>query len=172
MKPLHASWLYGSNEPNNPEQFELIRQWWLGLAGQPVTWRQRLLDGGREARDLDWAPERFDEEFELGTTDVRGITFYCQKSGNAIERNHTPQRLELDIAHDQLYLFPQSQPDVVIRVGRPTVDFQTLNFNDPQVDVATGSGRCWLTLTDVKEQITVRVSLSAEALYALKKQLP
>lgn len=173
MPPLSTIvWIYGSSDPANPAQLELIRQWWAGLNGQLVTWRQRLFDGGRAGRDLDWTVERFDEEFWIDRPELRGITLFWYKSGTDLERSSTPQRLELDQVRQQLYIYPQSQPDVAIRVGLPEVAYSTIALNDPSTTVAVGGGRCVLTLTDPVAQVVVEVALSAEALYALKRQLP
>lgn len=172
MKPLTAVWVYGSNAPENPQNFDTIRHWWAGLSGKAVTWRQRILEEGGDPRELDWEVERFDEQFPLKDPQVRGITLFWYKPGSEPERSATPRRLELDTLQQALYIFPQSQPEVVIRVALPEPNYQTLKLTNPEVAVETGSGRCTLALTDPKVGVVVRVALNAEGLYALKKQLP
>ncbi len=93
VQPFSAVWTYGSTDPQNPSYFETIRQWWIGLSGQPVTWRQRLIDRTTDPADLDWEAERFDEEFVISNLDVRGITLYYRKQGSDVERSTRPQTL-------------------------------------------------------------------------------
>lgn len=172
MQPLNVVWIYGSSSPENPQHFDTIAQWWGALAGQPITWRQRLADGVADPQRLDWEVERFDEEFVLDRPTVRGISFYWYKDGSEPERSTTPQRLVLDTIHQQLYISPQSQPDLVIRVGRPEAIYQTLELRNPETAVAIAQGACVVTLTDPVQELTVKVSLNAETLYQLKRQLP
>jgi len=172
VQPFSAVWIYGSSDPENANHFETIRQWWVGLLGKSITWRQRLIDRTTDPQDLDWAAERFDEEFAISGPDVRGITLYYKKLGSDLERSTTPQSLKLSANGQYLYICPQSQNDVVIRVGRPDANLETLDLTNPSVAIATGGGRCVLTLTDATAGLAVRVTLGAESLLALKKLLP
>lgn len=172
VQPFSAVWTYGSTDPQNPSYFETIRQWWIGLSGQPVTWRQRLIDRTTDPADLDWEAERFDEEFVISNLDVRGITLYYRKQGSDVERSTRPQTLQLSANGQYLFIYPQSQNDVVIRVGQPEARLETIDLTNPTATVATGEGRCLLTLTDAIAGTAVRVTLNAESLLALKKLLP
>jgi len=172
VQPFSAVWVYGSTDPENPSHFETIRQWWVGLLGQPITWRQRLIDRTTDPADLDWEAERFDEEFIMSNPDVRGITLYYRKQGSDVERSTRPQTLKLSANGQYLFIYPQSQNDVVIRVGQPEAHLDTIDLTNPTATVATGSGRCLLTLTDPIAGMAVRVTLDAESLLALKKLLP
>lgn len=172
MDPLQVVWRYGSTAPENPQHFDTIAQWWGSLAGKTITWRQRLAEGDREVRELDWEAERFDESFEIIEPTVRGITFYFQKPGSNQERSTTPARLELDTLQQQLFIYPQSQPDLVVRVGLPEIKYQTLDLSNPEIEVSLGGGHCTLLLTDRAQALAVNVTLNAETLYQLKKQLP
>ena len=172
MQPLNVVWIYGASTPENPQHFDTIARWWQGLADQRITWRQRLADGSDDPRQLDWEVERFDEEFACDRPTVRGISFYWYKDGAEPERSTTPQKLVLDTLHQHLYIQPQSQPNVIIRVGRPEVTYQTLELRNPETSVTVGQGACLVTLTDAAQELTVTVTLDAATLYQLKQQLP
>jgi len=68
------TWQQGSNNPENPQNLAAIRQWWQGLNGKEITWKQRLLSPSSEASTLNWEKVRFDEEFVLIDPQIRGIT--------------------------------------------------------------------------------------------------
>ncbi len=172
MQPFSATWLYGSNDPENAVHFETIRQWWVSLTGKSVTWRQRLLDRATDPQTLDWDAERFDDEFTIQGPEVRGITFYYKKLGSDLERNTTPQSLKLSANGQYLYIYPQSQNDVVIRVGQPEARLDTIALTNPTATVKTGGGQCILTLIDRPAGQAVEVTLNAESLLAIKKLLP
>jgi hypothetical protein len=162
-------WQLGSSNPDNANNFSTISQWWAGLNGKEVHWRQRLLPPTGKASDLDWEPQRFDEAFVIAMPEARGITLYYQKSGVQGDRNTTPQKLELDTLRQQLYVYPQSQKELAIRVGLPQVTYQKVKLTDPQVAVeANGS---LLTFRDETQLLEVQVKLSPEALAQLKQQL-
>ncbi|MEM6500271.1 MAG: hypothetical protein AAF685_00360 [Cyanobacteria bacterium P01_C01_bin.89] len=170
MEPLTVVWRYGDSDPENPAHFETISQWWSRLNGQTITWRQRLMDQTSDPRQLDWEVERFDEQFVCHGAEVRGISLYWQKVGQDNERNSTPAKLELDTLHQHLYIYPKSQPDLVIRVGLPEVTYQTLTVTASQWEVAAKSGGYQLSVLDKTQGLKVEIALSAEQMEALKQQ--
>ena len=172
MEPLTVVWRYGDSDPANPAHFETISQWWSRLNGQTITWRQRLMDQTTDPRQLDWEVERFDEQFVCQGAAILGISLYWHKAGKDAERNSTPAKLELDTLHQHLYIYPKSQPDLVIRVGLPEVTYQTIQVTASESSVKLGQGKCILTVIDKTEGVKVEISLGAEQLQALKKQLP
>ena len=172
MEPLTVVWRYGDSDPANPAHFETISQWWSRLNGQTITWRQRLMDQTTDPRELDWDVERFDEQFVCQGAEIRGISLYWYKLGQEAERNSTPEKLELDTLHQHLYIYPKSQPDLVIRVGLPEVTYQTVKMVASDSEVTIGQGVCRLSLVDKTQGLKVEVELGAEQLYALKQQFP
>ncbi|MGD1849128.1 MAG: hypothetical protein ACFCBU_00475 [Cyanophyceae cyanobacterium] len=172
MEPLTVVWRYGDSDPANPDNFETISQWWSRLNGQTITWRQRLMDQTADPRQVDWEVERFDEQFVCHGAEVRGISLYWQKVGQEAERNSTPLKLELDGLHQHLYIYPKSQPDLVIRVGLPEVTYQTLKVAASQCEVATKSGGYQLRVLDKTQGLQVDIALSAEQIATLTQQLP
>ncbi|MEM9771164.1 MAG: hypothetical protein AAF889_06130 [Cyanobacteria bacterium P01_D01_bin.73] len=172
MEPLTVVWRYGDSDPANPAHFETISQWWARLNGQTITWRQRLMDQTPDPRQLDWEVERFDEQFVCQGAEVRGISLYWHKVGQEAERNSTPAKLELDTLHQHLYIYPKSQPDLVIRVGLPEVTYQTLSVAASQCEVAAKAGGYQLSVLDKTQGLQVNIALSAEQAAALKQQLP
>ena len=172
MEPLTVVWRYGDSDPANPAHFETISQWWSRLNGQTITWRQRLMDQTSDPRDLDWEVERFDEQFACQGAEIRGISLYWYKGAQEAERNSTPAKLELDTLHQHLYIYPKSQPDLVIRVGLPEVTYQTVTVVASQCKLTMGQGKCQLQIVDKAQGLKVAIQLSAEQIYALKQQLP
>ncbi len=171
MEPLTVVWRYGDPAPTNPTHFETISQWWSRLAGQTVTWRQRLMDQTADPRQLDWEVERFDEQFVCQDAAVRGISLYWHKAGQEAERNSTPEKLELDTLHQHLYIYPKSQPDLVIRVGLPEVTYQTIKIDVSESKVAAKPGGCTISVWDKTQGVKVDMTLSAAQLATLKQQL-
>jgi hypothetical protein len=94
----------------------LISQWLTRFNGQTVSLAQRLILRDRPPQDLDWTSQRFDQTFTLHHPRMAGVTLYWQKEGDEHEHNITVQRLELDTARQSLYLYPQSQPTVVMKL--------------------------------------------------------
>lgn len=168
---LTTIWQLGSSNPENANHFATISQWWAGLMGKEVTWRQRLLPATAEMRDLNWEPQRFDEVFVMTTPEVRGTTLYWRKPDSTQERNTTVHKLELDTLRQQLYIFPQSQKELVIRVGLPEIVYQTLELNNPELEGMTMGTGYLLTLKDATQQIEVKVSLDQAHLHQLRENL-
>lgn len=170
MQPK-ISWQQGSNNPENPTNLATIQKWWATLNDQKVSWRQRIIPQSGDVSELDWEPQRFDEVFPLKTPSIRGITVYWHKPDEDRERSTTPRQLELDIDRQQLYIYPQSQKELVIRVGIPEIIYQKIELNNPQLKLDTAGENKILTLGDTKQQVEVKVTLSPAELDQLRQQL-
>lgn len=164
-------WQQGSSDPDNANNFLAISQWWAGLSGKEITWRQRLIPASGSVADLNWEPQRFDEIFLVSTPEIRGITLYWRKPDSKDERNATPHKLELDRLQQQLYIYPQSQREVVIRVGLPQIVYQQVKITQPQIAVTNTGAQQVLTVRDEAQRLEIQVTLNSEALTQLKQQL-
>lgn len=168
---IETIWQLGSSSPDNANHFATISQWWAGLSGQEVTWRQRLIPSSGNLSELNWESQRFDETILFDVAETRGITLYWRKYGSPDEHNTTPHKLALDHLHQRLYVFPQSQQAVVIQIGVPELVYQSLVIANPQVEwVTTGKDQI-LTLKDEVQQLEVKVSFGPENFEQLKRLL-
>ena len=109
---------------------------------------------------------------ELKDPQIRGITLYWRKPDSQQERNTTPQQLILDTRRQQLYIFPQSQNQLVIRVGLPSIHYEIIEIKNPQMEYNWDSQNHLLTLRDVQKQLEVKITLSPDNLEQLKQRLP
>ncbi|XWK88225.1 MAG: hypothetical protein U7127_29255 [Phormidium sp.] len=164
-------WEQGSNYPENADNFAIIKQWFANLNGKEITWKQRLIPPDYDVRKIEWEAQRFDEKFIIFNSDIRGITLYWQKPDSPQERNTTPSKLELDTLKQQLYIYPQSQKDVVIQLALPEVVYQKFQTINPQIEVSKLGENYVLILRDDKQQLEVKVALTPEKIYQLKQQL-
>ncbi|MGB3533855.1 MAG: hypothetical protein WBA13_10105 [Microcoleaceae cyanobacterium] len=161
-------WQYGSNNPDNATNLDTIRQWWGSLKGQEINWQQRLIPADGDLNRLNWEAQRFDETFVITNSDLRGITLFYFKPSHPQERSLTPSKLELDQLQQQLYIFPQSQPEVVIRVELPKIQYQTVVVNHPEIAV---SQKGMILLRDEEQLIEVKIMLTPEEMKQLKEKL-
>lgn len=164
-------WEQGSNNPENADNFAIIKQWFTNLNSKEITWKQRLLPPNGDRREIEWEAQRFDEKFIIFNSDIRGITLYWQKPDAPQERNTTPSKLELDTVKEQLYVYPKSQKDVVIRLAVPEIVYQKFQTINPQIEVSRLNENYVLILRDEKQQIEVKVALTPEKIDQLKEQL-
>lgn len=164
-------WQQSSTKPENPSNFAFISQWWTNLANKEITFAQRLIPQSGEVDELNWEPQRFDEVFELKNPQIRGITLYWRKSDSQQERNTTAHQLLLDTRRQQLYIFPQSQNQLVIRVGLPEILYEIIEMKNPQWESISAGSNHILTLRDVQQQLEVKVTLSPDNLSQLRQQL-
>jgi len=160
-------WQYGSSNPENGDNLQIVRQWWERFANQKVSWQQRLIPDSGDLGAIDWEAQRFDEEFVLTSPSLRGITLYWRKPDSPEERNTTADRLELDTKRQQLYIFPQSQKQLVVRVGVPELKYDKVLLKNPEVVVESGA----IAFRDNRQLVEVKVSLSEEGFEELKKKL-
>ncbi len=173
MTDNFITWEQGSTNPDNASNFATISQWWIAMEQKEIAWKQRLLTASDQAKDLDWEPARFDEKFTLYTPQIRGITLYWRREtkADAPEKNTTAAKLELDTLQQQLYIYPQSQKELVIRLGVPEIIYQQFILTNPQIASAGTGDQCTLLLRDTKQKIEVKVSLDAANLQALRAKL-
>jgi hypothetical protein len=164
-------WQQGSSNPENPSSLATIREWWTNLNGKEITWQQRIIPYSGEISEIDWEPQRFDEVVVLNKPEIRGITLYWNKISDSQERNTTPHKLILDSIHQYLYIFPQSQAEVVIRVGLPSIPYQTISLTNPQYFYNKSGQNYILLLRDATQELEVRVTLSPENFKQLIREL-
>ena len=160
-------WQQNSSEPNNQENLAAIAEWWSGLEGKEISWQQRLIASSQNLQDLDWQPQKFDEKFVLLTPQLKGITIYWRNSKAAEERNITPNKMLLDLNKQALYVFPQSQSQVVISIGLPQTVYQKLNIQNPQIAAKVKDGNGIILLRDNTEQLEIKIILDQERLNQL-----
>ena len=165
-------WQQGSDNPDNGNNFAIIKQWWANLNDKKVAWRQRLIPQSGNVSELDWEPQRFDEVFNLRSPQIRGITLYWQKPDSEQERSTTPRKLELDLSSQHLYIYPQTQKELVIRVGVPELIYQKLELKNPEWQ-GTNAGEIYiLTVRDKQQKLEIQLTLTPDNLAQLKQQLP
>ncbi len=165
-------WQQSSQKPDNPDNLASIGQWWSSLANKDVTLAQRLIPANGELDQIDWEKQRFDEFFTINNPQIRGITVYWRKSDSDLERSTTPYQLVLDTRRQQLYIFPQSQNQLIIRVGLPEIAYDTVEINNPEAECKqVNSSNYLLTLRDVNQLVEVKVTLSPKNLSQLKQKL-
>ena len=163
-------WYQGSTDPNALEQFQTIQTWWENLNGKEIIWQQRMLNSPEDLGSLDWSQQRFDERYCIRSPQVKGITLYWSKANESDrEQNTTPQRLELDGEH--LYVFPQSQQGLVLRITLPQLVYQTITLKDPDISTSALETYQVLTFKDDDKRIKVQIALSPETLLGLKNLL-
>ncbi len=165
-------WQQSSTNPENASNLVFLSQWWSNLANKKIAFLHRLIPESGEISEVNWEPQRFDEVFELKTPEIRGITLYWRKPDSQQERNTTPYELVLDTRRQQLYIFPQSQQQLVIRVGLLEIPYKKIEMKNPQLEYSPVGQNHILTLQDSQQQLEVKVTLSHEYLSQLKQQMP
>ncbi len=155
-------WQQNSDNPDNGANFSSICQWWSSLNDKEVTLAQRLIPDSQNIAQISWENQRFDEQFKIVAPEIRGITLYWSKLTTKDQHNLTPRRLELDLDQEALYIYPQSQPSVVIRVNLPLIKYNVIELNNPQISSNSVGKNSLLVLRDKQEQLEVKVNLSPE----------
>ncbi|MGB5966710.1 MAG: hypothetical protein WBG70_00145 [Spirulinaceae cyanobacterium] len=164
------TWEANSNDPQGAENFATISQWWESLG--EIAWAQRLIPESGSLSDINWEKQKFDEKLTIENPQVRGITLYWRKSGAEDERNMTPRQLTFDPKNQKLYVYPQSQPQIVIRIANPQLIYQKIELKDPQfVGDKVGENFVFL-MRDKKQQLDIKVTLTPMALEQFKSNLP
>lgn len=173
---MKVTWQAGVQTPENTKNFEIIRDWWQSLNAKSILWKQRLIpEKGKKGR-IDWKPQRFDETF-TAETEVRGITFYWKKPDQAESSNITPGKLELDSTKQQLFLYPENQPTVVICVEGAGVVREKVTMTNPawyseQVRNAKGAVSGYrLLMIDDASQKEFRIEMDEGNLAFLKQAI-
>jgi len=165
-------WQQGSQKPDNTDNLALISQWWSSLANKGVTFAQRVIPANGALDQVSWETQRFDEFFPIDKPQIRGNTIYWRKLDSDLERSTTPYQLVFDPRRQQLYIFPQSQNQLIIRVGLPEVSYDKVEITNPETECHKVDNRNYLlTLRDIAQQIEVKVILTPENLGQLKQKL-
>jgi hypothetical protein len=170
--PTKIVWQQNSNNPENASNFDIIQQWWSNLNAQNILWQQRLIPESGNLQEINWEVQQFDEKFALQLPEIRGITLYWYKPQSTVERNITANKLEFDTVRQQLYIYPQSQPQLVIRAGKPEIIYQTIELKDPLIAGTSIGDNCVLLLRDAKQQVEVKLTLSRSSIGKLLENLP
>jgi hypothetical protein len=74
----------------------------------------------------------------------------------------TPKQLILDREREQLYIYPQSQPSLVIRVTKPHLVYQKFELKNPLLVGKKAESEYILLFRDKEQQIEVKINLSPE----------
>lgn len=162
-------WQQNSTQPDNSENLEAIARWWSSLSGKQVAWQQRLIPTDGNLASLDWQPQKFDDKLMLQAPQLRGITIYW-RTNQSEERNITPSKLQLDSTRQCLYVFPQTQSQVVIKISLPD-RYQKLNLSNPQIAATMKGDLGILLLRDETEQLEIKVTLDSVRLDRLRDWL-
>jgi hypothetical protein len=142
------------------------------LNDKKIAWRQRIIPQTGDVSQLNWELQRFDEVFKLQAPQIRGITLYWRKADNEREGSTTPRKLELDTYSQQLYIYPQSQQELVIRVGVPEIIYQKIEIKNPQYQSTRNGENHIIILRDQQQQLQITLNLTPDNLAQLKEQLP
>jgi hypothetical protein len=164
-------WQQNSSRSDNGDNLKAIANWWTALAGKEVAWQQRLIPPSGNLDELDWQPQKFDEQLVLSTPQIRGITLYWRNNQGSDERNITPSKLFLNTTKQTLYVFPQSQSQVVISVSLPVTIYQKFNLVNPQVAATLKNGQGIILLRDETTKLEVKVTLNQAQINQLLAQL-
>ena len=164
-------WQQNSSDRNNGDNLKAIANWWSNLAGKKINWQQRLIPADNDLQEIDWQPQKFDETFVLQTPQLRGITLFWRNEKIADERNITPSKLQLDLTQQQLYIFPQSQSQVAIKINVPELIYQKLDLVNPQIAATIKNDSGIILLRDVTQKLEIKVILSGEQLNQLLNRL-
>jgi hypothetical protein len=152
-------WQQSNGEADNRENLQAIATWWSELQGKEVMWQQRLIAGSGNLPDIDWQAQQFDRKLMLRHCELRGITIYWREGNSDIERNITAGKLQLDLSEQKLYIYPQSQSQVVICVTVPGIVYQKIELKNP-LAVATSKGDNYLLLLrDKKQKLELTITL-------------
>jgi len=118
--------------------------------------------------EIHWHPQRFDETFVIVNPEIREETLYWYKPDSPVQRNNTVNKLELDNLQQQLYIYPQLESELVIRVGIPEVKYQTLELNNPEIALGEDN---MLLLWESDQELEIKIYLSSENIAKLKELL-
>lgn len=164
---MKVTWQQNSSNSDNADNLAAIAQWWHDLHGKEISWQQRLISSTDNAEEINWEAQKFDEKFLIQTPQLRGITVYWHKGNAQDERNITARKLELDRVTQNLYIYPQSQEQVVICISLPQVVYQTIELSNPQIIGKAVGDNYLLLLRDTEQKLDVTVSLNSQKLEEL-----
>lgn len=164
-------WRQNGGGVDNADNLAVIAQWWADLQGKEIFWQQRLLKDGQDLNELDWQQQKFDEKFEIYDPQLRGITIFWRNNPTAGERNITASQLHLDRNEQKLYIYPQSQSQVVICVSLPAVVYQQIGLLNPQIAASSNSEGCVILLRDLEQRLEVKINLDRQKMMELLDSL-
>jgi hypothetical protein len=162
-------WQVGQADAENLNALTAIQQWWSNIPGQPLLWQQRIL--GEAADQISWERQRFDEDLNFDTADLRGVTLFWRKAGETQERNLTAAKLELDPTQQQLDIYSQVQANLVVRITVLQPKLQVLKLVDPELDYQAQAGQHVMLIRDRKQNLEVQIILSSDRYSQLQQQL-
>jgi len=168
MQQLKTVWQSGSTHPENAENLDNIRQWWGNLNGKEISWVERLIPQIGGLSEIHWHPQRFDETFVIVNPEIREETLYWYIPDSPVQRNNTVDKLELDNLQQQLYIYPQLESELVIRVGIPEVKYQTLELKNPEIALGEDN---MLLLWEAEQELEIKIYFSKENIAKLKELL-
>ena len=164
-------WQQNSDDPSKIDNLQEIAKWWSNLDKKEIGWQQRLLPDSGNLQDINWQPQKFDEQFAIQTPQLRGITLFWRNQLNGEERNITPQKLQLNLTQQQLLVFPQSQAQVVIRIDLPGIVYQKLNLANPEVAATVQADGGIILLRDAAQKLEIKITLDSDKLKLLRDRL-
>jgi hypothetical protein len=165
---LKITWQSDSNSPENTANLDTIAQWWKNLNGKEIVWVERLIPQIGGLSEIHWQPQRFDETFTIVNPKIWERTLYWCKPDSPVERNTAVQKLELDNLQQQLYVYPQLESELVIRIGIPGFKYQTLELKNPEISLIEDN---ILLLWDGEQEVEVKIALSSENIAKIKALL-
>ncbi|ERN41140.1 hypothetical protein KR51_00024040 [Rubidibacter lacunae KORDI 51-2] len=166
------TWQLDSARRDNGDNLTAIGQWWGSLHNQEVVLAQRLMPLRGAAADLDWNPQRFDERFVIHSPQLRGATLYWCKPSASEERNFSPHKLEFDSRRQQLYVYPRSQAQLVVRIELLRERYERLTFENPAIVGTTDGNTCILLMRDKDQHLEIKLVLDRDRLAMLRAALP
>ncbi|MEM7591343.1 MAG: hypothetical protein AAF383_07460 [Cyanobacteria bacterium P01_A01_bin.83] len=164
-------WQQNSLQSDNRDNLNAIAQWWSSLAGQEITWQQRLIPDSKDLQDIDWQPQKFDEHLVLDSAQIRGITLFWHSPKALTERNLTPNKLQLNLPNQTLYIFPQSQSQVLVKVSLPKIIYHKLNLSNPHLAATIKDGQGIILLRDEIKKLEITVTLNQPQIAQLLESL-
>ncbi|MEG4531372.1 hypothetical protein [Microcoleus sp. D2_18a_D3] len=168
MQQLKTVWQSGSTDPENADNLDNISQWWGNLNGKEISWVERLIPQIGGLSEIHWHPQRFDETFVIVNPEIREETLYWYIPDSPVRRNNTVDKLELDNLQQQLYIYPQLESELVIRVGIPEVKYQTLELNNPEIALGEEN---MLLLWESDQELEIKIYFSDKNFAKLKELL-
>jgi hypothetical protein len=164
-------WQQNSSDPHNADNLAAIAQWWHNLQGKEIIWQQRLIPESNQLSKINWETQRFDENFVITNAQLKGITVYWQKNPSAEVRNITAQKLELDNFNQKLYIYPQTQSQVVICVTSPQIIYRTIELAHPEIAGKVKGEDYLLLLRDGEKKLEVKVTLNKQQLKQILEKI-
>ncbi len=152
-------WQQNNGAADNLENLEAIATWWSNLSGKEVAWQQRLVSASGDLSEIDWQPQQFDNKLVLNDSQLRGITIYWREGNSETERNITAGKLHLDTIEQKLYIYPQSQSQVVICVSMPEIVYQQVILDHPQIAATSKGDNYLLLLRDKEQRLELKITL-------------